>query len=275
MADAAARQWEKRLPKARIIAEEAAREAAELARSRFENEKDVREKGEFGDLVTAVDLMAEAIILKKLKEAFPDDQIRSEESGWAGVEGDWLWLVDPLDGTNNYAVGLPVYGVAITLLYRKEPVLGVICDSAMRHVYTAQAGRGAWRNGEPLRAAARRPGGRPTLGWIQGHVVQGDTRAMGLKHHLDSVCKRVLRLWAPSLLWAMLARNDLDGIVLFNSEGDDLYAGVLLAKEAGMRVSWFDGSPFEGMSPEPYLIACRPERWEELQAEVAAGLEES
>lgn len=98
-----------------------------------------------------------------------------------------------------------------------------------------------------------------TVGWIQGHQVQKDVKAMFLKYKMDMEFKRVLRLWAPSLLWCMLARGDLDGIVLYNSEGDDLYSGLLVAKEAGAVIVDFNGADFQGMNPEPYIIACHPE----------------
>jgi myo-inositol-1(or 4)-monophosphatase len=175
------------------------------------------------------------------------------------VEGDWLWLVDPLDGTNNFAIGLPAFGVAITLLYRREPVVGVIYESMTDRTYSAVAGEGATCNGQAMgnqcEAVADKPLRKQTVGWIQGHQVQKEPAAMQLKTLLDASCKRVLRLWAPALLWTMLARGQLDGIVLYDSEGDDLYAGVLIAKEAGVKVVTFDGSPFDGMEEKPYLVA--------------------
>ncbi|WP_235886233.1 inositol monophosphatase family protein [Paenibacillus cymbidii] len=261
------------LRRAEEVAVLAARAAGAVARERFGTQTQVRSKGDDGDLVTEVDFLAEQELLPRLAAAFPGHQIRSEESGWSGVGGDWLWLVDPLDGTNNYAIGLPVFGVSLTLLYQNEPVLGVIYDSMLDRVYVARKDGGARCNGEPLSAhgGAGLPG-RLTLGWIQGHHVQKLGNAMRLKTHLDATSKRVLRLWAPSLLWCMLARGDLDGIVLYNSEGDDLYAGVLMAREAGAVVTDFAGRPFVGMNPEPYIIACRPQLHDELMALVRAGL---
>lgn len=260
------------LRKAKVVAAEAALAAGAIAVEKFGHHAAAMDKGDDGDLVTEVDYLAEAEILRRLTHAFPDHHIRSEESGWSGVAGDWLWLVDPLDGTNNYAIGLPVFGVSLTLLYRQEPVLGVICDSPQGKLYVAERGAGAYCDGQPIAAKPGKPSGKRTVGWIQGHHVQKHGEAMRLKHHLDLSCKRVLRLWAPALLWCMLARGDLDGIVLYNSEGDDLYAGVLMAKEAGAVVTDFAGRPFEGMHAEPYIVACHPELHEELLAMVGAGL---
>jgi myo-inositol-1(or 4)-monophosphatase len=251
---------DERLELAVRVATAAAEKAGRYAKQKFLASYEVKEKDEHGDLVTDVDLEAERLILETIRASFPGDLIRSEETGWSGVDGDWLWLVDPLDGTNNFAIGLPAFGVAITLLYRKEPVVGVVYESVTERMYSAVAGRGAMCDGEPLvvpEGPPDKPLRKRTVGWIQGHQVQKEPAAMRLKSLLDESCKRTLRLWAPALLWTMLARGQLDGIVLYDSEGDDLYAGVLIAKEAGASVLRFDGSPFDGMDERPYLVAGR------------------
>lgn len=259
------------LQTARVIAIDAAMQAGKLAKDYFHREKEITEKDEYGDLVTIVDQLAEEIILKAILATFPDHQIRSEETGWSGVEGDWLWLVDPLDGTNNYAIGLPVYGVSITLIYKKEPVLGVIYESHLDKLYVAEKGKGATCSGQPLAVKKGSAPRRMTVAWVQGHQVQKEPTAMRLKHALDAEFKRALRLWAPSIQWCMLARGDLDGIVLYNSEGDDLYSGILMAKEAGAVVMNFEGEDFVGMSPEPYIIACHPDHKEQFLEIVKRG----
>ncbi|WP_274364640.1 inositol monophosphatase family protein [Paenibacillus thermotolerans] len=263
------------LQRAKETAVRAVKEAGEIHRSLFGRAIGVEEKGQHGDLVTEADHRAEAAILRILAAEFPDHQIRSEETGWAGVESEWLWLVDPLDGTNNFAIGLPVYGVSVTLIHRQEPLLGVIYEPVTDTLYVAERGKGAQCNGLPLRLAdrIRHTTGKPTVGWIQGHQVQMEERPMRLKHHLDTRSKRVLRLWAPTLLWCALARGDIDGIVLYNSEGDDLYSGILIAQEAGAAVVDFEGNLFAGMNNEPYIIACRPDQTAAFLELVRQGLE--
>lgn len=243
---------------AKEVAIQAAKEAGELIKSYYSKDKQVVEKGDDGDLVTLADHLSEEIIMKAILSHFPDHQIRSEETGWTGDEGDWLWLVDPLDGTNNYAIGLPVYGVSITLIYKKDPVLGVIYEPHDGNLYVAEKGKGSVCNDTPLTIRKSADFNKMTVGWIQGHVVQKDQKALQLKHQLEVQFKRVIRLWAPTIQWCMLARGDLDGIILYNSEGDDLYAGLLIAKEAGAIIMDFRGESFEGMHPEPYIIACHP-----------------
>ncbi|WP_010274602.1 inositol monophosphatase family protein [Paenibacillus senegalensis] len=261
------------LESAKEMAIQACKEAGKLAKDYFFREKEITEKDEHGDLVTLVDHLANEIILHKIQTKFPDHQIRSEETGWSGNEGEWLWLVDPLDGTNNYAAGLPVYGVSLTLIHNQIPVLGVIYESHLEKLYVAEKGKGVTCDGEPLQIpeSSKTALRKMNAGWIQGHQIQKERKAMALKWRLDEQCRRVFRLWAPSIQWCMLARGDLDGIVLYNSEGDDLYAGLLVAREAGAVIMDFDGNEFHGMSSEPYIIACAPEhrqQWLELVQQV-------
>lgn len=258
---------------ARRVAAEAAAAAGSLARERFFGGWIRREKGDRGDWVTDVDLEADHLIVDRIRQHFPDHQVRSEEQGITGGESDWLWYVDPLDGTNNYAMGLPVYGVSITLLYRRQPVLGVIHDSQLDRLYIAEKGKRAQCEGISLHVKGGFPSSKMTVGWIQGYQVGNDPAAEILRQLMDRKFKRVLRLWAPSLLWCMLAREDLDGIILYNSEGEDLYAGLLMAKEAGAAVVDYQGNPFTVMNPEPYLIACHPDHMEEFLALVSEGRE--
>ncbi|MDU5144344.1 MAG: inositol monophosphatase [Paenibacillus dendritiformis] len=256
------------LHEAREVAVSAAQAAGAIIKRRFDTMHKVDEKGDAGDVVTEADYEAEQVIVEAIERAFPGHRIHSEEAGQLGRDSDWLWLVDPLDGTNNYVIGLPVFAVSITLMYREEPVLGVIYEPLPDRLYIAVKGEGMTLNGEPVRMRGHeRELRRATAGWIQGHAVRHEERAVQLRTKLDLSCKRMLRLWAPTLAWCMLARGVIDAIVLYNSEGEDLYSGVLMVQEAGGQVMDFQGRPFRTMCREPYLIACSPaagEQWLEL-----------
>lgn len=260
------------IQRAKELAIRVVREAGQLAKGKFDLVAEVQSKDEFGDVVTEVDYMAEEVIVRPIREAFPSHQVHSEEAGILGEESDWLWLIDPLDGTNNFAIGLPVFAASITLMYRREPVLGVVYEPMTDRLFVSAAGEGTSCNGRPIRAKAIPDIVRGNIGWIQGHGVQNDSRAVRLRQFIDTRFKRMLRLWAPTLQWCMLAKGDLDGIVLYNSEGDDLYSGILMVKEAGGIVMDFDGNPFAEMNEEPYLIACHPEHRESFLRLVQEGL---
>ena len=261
------------LIKAQEVASKVIIEAGNIAKDRFDQSYSIEEKDDFGDVVTEVDHLAEDVILKELSRAFPDHRIHSEEAGDNGLVSDWLWMIDPLDGTNNFAIGFPVFSVSITLLYKREPVLGVIYEPIVNRLFISRLNGGFTCNKEIIKIKKNENVNRLTVGWIQGHAVQNDEKAVRLRHHIDLNSKRMMRLWAPTLQWCMLAKGDIDGIILFNSEGDDLYSGILMVKEAGGIVVDFQGNEFIGMSSEPYLIACHPDHKHHFIQMVKEGLQ--
>lgn len=144
-------------------------------------------------------------------------------------------MIDPLDGTNNFAIGLPVFTTSITLMYRREPVLGVVYEPLTDRLFVSAIGEGARCNHRPMQVKSNLNIVKGNIGWIQGHKVQNDQRAVKLRQFIDLKFKRMMRLWAPTFQWCMLAKGDIDGIVLYNSEGDDLYSGILM-----VQGSWRD-----------------------------------
>lgn len=246
----------------------AAEEAGALLRSRFPDGFTARPKGERGDVVTDLDLAAERIVVDRIRRHFPHDRILAEESGEldGGGDGDRTWLVDPLDGSNNVVIGLPVYVVGIALCVDGAPMLGVVHDPTTTRTWSALRGGGAHGPdgrlgppaGQPLSAAG------PLLAWTQGHAVaRDDPTCRALKHTLELHSRRLLQLWAPLVAWAMLARGEIDGFVGYRPEAIDLPAGALLAREAGAALRHLDGTEFDGGFGGPdtgrSFVAGRPE----------------
>lgn len=259
---------------ARELAIAAALEAGRLIRERFDQLDTYEEKGEFGDVVTEVDYAAEHLILQKIERVFPEHRIRSEEAGINQVQdSDWLWLIDPLDGTNNFAVGLPVFSCSITLMHRLKPVLAVIYEPMVDRLFVSVLNEGTTCNGLPVQMNVGRSFVRPSVAWIQGHVVQNEARAVALRQYIDLNTKRMMRLWAPTIQWCMLAKGSLDAIILYNSEGEDLYSGMLMVQEAGGVIVDFEGNRVHGISEEPYLIACLPQHLDYFVKMVQEGLQ--
>lgn len=247
-------------------------EAGNLIRERFNSFNVIQEKDEYGDVVTEVDLLAEEMIISEISKAFPNHQVQGEESGRSQHESDFLWMVDPLDGTNNFVMGLPIFSSSITLMYKREPVLGVIYEPILNRLYVSSKQRGSFCNGKVMNVRFKEDIRKGNVGWIQGHQVQNDGKAVCLRQHIDTHFRRMLRLWAPTIQWCMLANGDLDGIILYNSEGDDLYSGILMVQEAGGIVFDFEGRPFSGMNEEPYYIACHPNNKDYFLRVVHEGL---
>ncbi|MDQ0271639.1 inositol monophosphatase family protein [Cytobacillus purgationiresistens] len=260
----------KTIERAKRIACEAAIEAGNLAKSKFNKVTELIDKGEDGDLVTEADFLAEEVILHHIRKAFPDHRIQSEEAGDNGLKSEWHWQIDPLDGTNNFAAGIPVFSTSITLINKNKPVLGVIYEPVVDRLYVSSLNGGTLCNDKPVFVENKNT--KLTVGWIQGHAVLNEERAVKLRQHIDVNCKRMLRLWAPTIVWCMLARGDADGVILYNSEGEDLYSGILMVKEAGGIVIDFQGNEVKEISAEPYFIACHPANKEYFLNLVREGL---
>ncbi|GAA4230854.1 inositol monophosphatase family protein [Actinomadura meridiana] len=260
---------------ARSVAVAAAEAAGALLSASVGGPLGIRAKGSDGDVVTDLDLAAEKLILERLRAAYPGHRVIAEESGVLdGAPGEeMVWLVDPLDGTNNVAIGMQVYAVGLALCARAEPVLGVVHDPASGRTWSAVRGKGALGpDGAPLALADRpRPErkGNPVLAWTQGHqVTASDPVACGLRSALEARCTRLLQLWAPLVAWTMLARGDIDGIVGYQPEIVDLPAGAILAAEAGAELRRLDGRPYDlsiDRSPADLgFVAARPELLDQL-----------
>lgn len=276
---------------------EAAEEAGALLRGGFAEAHTVRCKGDGGDVVTDLDLAAEQVLLDRLRARFPYDRIVSEEAGLleaagpAGAvgpaagsggpndpagsgssggsggsggcpvpagTGTRTWLVDPLDGSNNVAIGLTAYAVGIALCVDGSPVVGVVHEPVTGRTWHAALGRGAWCGGTRLHGpSGELPRSGPVLAWTQGHTVsRGDPHALALRGTLELHGRRVLQLWAPLLGWTMLASGTVDGYVGYRAEAVDFPAGALLASEAGVEFRSLTGGPFRVGFEGPDTARC-------------------
>jgi myo-inositol-1(or 4)-monophosphatase len=232
------------------VAVAAAREAGDFLRARAGGRSDsrFRPKGESGDVVSDLDTEAERLIVQRLRAAYPQIPILAEESGLAGggpaggwSQSPWLWIVDPLDGTNNLAIGLPAYVVGVALCRDGVPVVSVVHEPETDRTWTAVAGGGRSGPGP----VSRRTQAQQVVAWTQGYRVQRTDPMLGALHAvLERRTRRTLSLWAPLLGWAMLARGDVDAFIGYRPELIDLPGGLLLAREAGLEVVTLDGRPF-------------------------------
>jgi myo-inositol-1(or 4)-monophosphatase len=229
------------------VAVEAAEEAGALLRAGFRQAHTVRSKGDGGDVVTDLDLAAEKVVLDRLRTHFPHERIVSEEAGLLDAHGSRTWLVDPLDGSNNVAIGLTAYAVGIALCVDGSPVVGVVHEPVTGRTWRAALGQGTWCGSTRLEGpCGRLPRSGPVLAWTQGHAVgRGDASALALRGTLELHSRRVLQLWAPLLGWTMLASGTIDGYVGYRAEGIDFPAGALLAAEAGVEFRTLTGGSFQ------------------------------
>lgn len=229
------------------IALRAARKAGELI-VRASDELDlveVRTKNA-NDFVSNVDEQAEQEIIHQLRRAYPDHAFLGEESGLDGPEdAEYLWVIDPLDGTTNFIRGIPHFAVSIACLHKGRLEHAVVVDPVRREEFTASRGRGAQLNGRRIRVSPLPSLEGALLGTgipFKGHC---DDKLPAYAESLTALaaqCAGIRRAGAASLDLAYVAAGRLDGFWEVGLSKWDIAAGALLIREAGGLVADVDGS---------------------------------
>jgi myo-inositol-1(or 4)-monophosphatase len=234
----------------RQVAIEAARAAGEMLQARFRAAHRVAFKGQTTNLVTEMDERAEELIVGRLAAAFPDDAILAEERGAARGRSGRRWIVDPLDGTTNYAHGLPIFAVSIALEVDRRIALGVAYDPSAGELYVAERGRGATVNGERLSVSttATLDASLLTTGFPYGIR---ETRDTNLKEYSAFAlrCRGVRRLGSAVLDLAWVAAGRLDGFWELRLGPWDVAAAGLFVEEAGGRMTDLVGAAVDVDAP--------------------------
>ncbi len=232
------------------MAIDAARAAGHLLRDELHGSRTIATKGSPTNLVTEMDARAEALIVGQLREAFPGDGVLAEEAGGRSGASGRRWIVDPLDGTTNYAHGLPVYAVAIALEAAGQVVLGVAYDPSHDELYVAERGRGASLNGRPLRVSARGRLDESLLATGFPYDIR-ETADTNLPEYaaFSRRARAVRRLGSAVLDFAWVAAGRFDGYWELRLGPWDVAAGSLLVEEAGGRVTDLTGGRLDLAAP--------------------------
>ena len=236
------------------VAVEAARAAGQLLHREHPRTRQVSFKGTSTNLVTEMDGRAEALVVDALSAHFPDDGILAEEGSARRGRSGRRWVIDPLDGTTNYAHGLPIYCVGIGLERDGVVQLGVVFDPSREELFVAERGRGAWLNDQRLSVSAT-----PDLDvslLVTGFPYDARTNPdNNLKEYAAfSVRARAVRRLGSALLdLAYVAAGRLDGFWELALSPWDVVAGSILVEEAGGRVTDLRGGPLDFM--RPHIVA--------------------
>ncbi|MCK5689320.1 inositol monophosphatase [Myxococcota bacterium] len=224
-----------------------------LKRAWEEGGSEINYKGAI-DLVTSADHAAEEFILEQIQRAYPEHHVLAEESGLGGGKGtgesDYRWVVDPLDGTVNFAHNIPHFAVLIAIQKKKdeggwETISGITVDPLRDEIFVAEAGAGATLNGKKIQVSQT-----PFL--IQATLTTGfayDRLTMQNDNHaefcrLNLLTRGVRRMGSAGLDLAWVAAGRMDGYWEHNLQPWDVAAGALTVKEAGGAITKIDGSPF-------------------------------
>jgi len=195
------------------------------------------------EIVTAADLISEKIILKGLNKLTPNYRIISEENGDNRKKSDWLWLVDPLDGTTNFYMGNPLFAVQIALVYKNEPQLGIIYAPAINEFYLAEKGQGAYLNNKKIKVSQNNLK-QALLTYCHGNSQADLKRALKIYQHFKLSNFDIRQIGSAALEFGWVAKGRTDCYISPGARLWDVVPGALLVKEAGGKIYDFKGKPW-------------------------------
>jgi len=229
----------------------------EIVRKYFGEVLEIEEKTNAGDLRTKADVESEEAIVAALQKAFPEFNIYAEESGQIDNNSDYTFVVDPLDGTNNFVLGIPDFAISVGLLRGSDPVLGVIYSPVLDRLYSAQKGKGAYLNGKPLKVNSEDDPSHITVSYTCGYNTS-QAYSDAIKRKLRELpVKRILDTWAPAYDYCLLASGRIEAVISKEGDLEDYAAAKLIVTEAGGVITGFQGQAVDGTAPD-FLATNEP-----------------
>lgn len=237
---------------------ELARQAGEILKIGFGGPIAAEHKEQAIDLVTEMDRRSEAYLLREIRRRYPAHHVVAEESGEHGANGVYSWYLDPLDGTVNYAHGIPIYSVSIAFAENGRVRLAVVFDPSRDECFTAIRGQGAFLNGASLQVTGVTELSSALL--VTGFPYDSWTNPDNNLSHFERFSVRtqgVRRLGSAALDLCYVAAGRLDGFWELRLKAWDVAAGGLIAEEAGARVTGLAGEA-DYLRPVTSIVAANP-----------------
>jgi len=202
-----------------------------------------KQKSSLSDLVTVADQESEDAVINILKKEFPDHSFLAEESGLNEMSSEYMWIIDPLDGTTNFAHQYPVVAVSIALFHKGAPILGIVFNPITQELYEAEKGKGACLNNEKLTVSSVSDLTKSLLatGFAYDRLKTPETNYREFTH-FTNLTQGVRRAGSAALDLAYVASGRLEGYWERGIQAWDMAAGMLLVTEAGGKVTSYDGS---------------------------------
>jgi myo-inositol-1(or 4)-monophosphatase len=210
-----------------------------LGQGRQTNPEQEKEAGHF---VTRIDLTVDQLMIDLIRQQFPNDWIFTEESNFVGSESEYLWVIDPVDGTSNLRLGIPYVASSLAVLYAGETIFSAVYNPFLDEMIVGEKGSGAFLNGNRIQVSYA-----PTLSvgyYVQGYHVAPPIQLEILRVVLP-VAKRILHTWAPTLDWCSIARGRAEFLIAYDTELEESIHGKLILEEAGGKVTTWDGQPVD------------------------------
>ena len=227
------------------VAVEAALAASNIIMEASSKPKVMEYKG-ITDLVTDTDIKSERVIKSVIRSFYANHTILAEESGKDKISSDYLWIIDPLDGTTNFVHGYPSFGVSIALFYKDNPLIAAIVEMPNIRLYTAIQGKGAWCEGQKITCSKIKKIEQSLFvtgfGYEHG---ENWKKNMNLFQRMTDVSQGVRRLGAASIDICHIAKGLAEGFWEYDLKPWDTAAGILIAKESGCKITDLLGNPFD------------------------------
>lgn len=226
------------------VLKEATLAAGSVIQERFQGSFVIENKEGINNLVTEVDKQAEEVVINIIRSRYPDHTIISEEIGTLSEGSDYQWIIDPIDGTVNFAHGIPLCCVSIGLRHNDAMLMGAVYNPMMNEFFFAEKGKGAFLNDRPIQVSKKTEFEKACL--VTGFPYKWPKTS----EHPIKVFERfilqglpVRRLGSAAIDLCWVACGRFDGFWEYNLNAWDVAAGYLLVEEAGGRVTNFDGQP--------------------------------
>lgn len=233
------------LKKYKQVLFEAAEEAAKIIKENYNSAFSISRKKEYNDLVTEVDHKSEKKIIDVIHKYFPGHNILSEECGDLNINSDYVWIVDPIDGTVNFAHALPIFSVSIALEIKKEIVLGIVYNPIIEEKFYSEKGKGAFLNDKQISVSKVEKLKDSLL--VTGFPYMAKYNMGSCIDHFNNFIKEGLpirRLGSAALDLCYVACGRFDGFWEVALNPWDMAAGYLILAEAGGKLSNFKGEDF-------------------------------
>ena len=238
------------------VAIAAAKQAGSIHKKYFQTDIVIEEKSSSFDLITVADLESEKAIVATIRTHFPEHNILAEENKYGKTDSEFTWVIDPLDGTNNFACGLPIFCVSIALVHRDKTLLGVIYDVMRDELFTAEAGAGAFLNNKKIHVTSTDTFEKSLL--ITGfYYDRGEDMVDTLDNIKRFFIKRIVglrRLGAAALDLCYVGCGRASGFWEFELSPWDFAAGKLIIEEAAGKVTGRQGQEVD-VWKKSYVVA--------------------
>jgi myo-inositol-1(or 4)-monophosphatase len=225
---------------------QAALAAGDIIKENFRKIEKITFKDDMS-VVTEVDIAAENKIMSIIQEQFPDHGFLAEESGATAADAEYVWIIDPLDGTTNFAMKHPFFNTAIALLHNNKPILAVVNNSIEQSLYHAELGTGGFCNDTPLSVSPETDIKRGVLTFCHSRKPEAIERAGKIYVALQKINPSIMRMGAADLELVHVAAGRTLCYFATSPKKHDFIPGAFIAQEAGAICTDFDGKP---LTPE-------------------------